>query len=42
MAPRNVEQGDADAVRLAALGWIGPTGGFTHDRDGPGTAPYEW
>jgi NAD(P)-dependent dehydrogenase (short-subunit alcohol dehydrogenase family) len=40
MAPRTVEQGAVIAVRLATLGWAGPTGGFFHDGDGPGLAPY--
>lgn len=42
MAPRTVEQGAAIAVRLATLDWMGPTGGFFHDGDGPGIAPYGW
>ncbi len=42
MAPRTVEQGAAVAVRLATLDWMGPTGGFFHDGDGPGIAPYGW
>lgn len=41
-APRTVEQGAAIAVRLATLDWMGPTGGFYHDGDGPGIAPYSW
>lgn len=41
-APRTVEQGAAVAVRLATLDWMGPTGGFFHDGDGPGLAPYGW
>lgn len=41
-APRNVEQGAKIAVRLATLDWMGPTGGFFHDGEGPGIAPYEW
>lgn len=41
-APRTVEQGAAVAVRLATLDWMGPTGGFFHDGDGPGIAPYGW
>lgn len=41
-APRSVEQGAVIAVRLATLGWMGPTGGFFHDGDGPGLAPYGW
>lgn len=41
-APRTVEQGAAIAVRLATLDWMGPTGGFYHDGDGPGIAPYGW
>jgi NAD(P)-dependent dehydrogenase (short-subunit alcohol dehydrogenase family) len=42
MAPRTVEQGAASAVRLATLDWMGPTGGFYHDGEGPGIAPYGW
>lgn len=42
MAPRTVEQGAAVAVRLATLDWMGPTGGFFHDGEGPGIAPYGW
>lgn len=42
MAPRTVEQGAVIAVRLATLDWMGPTGGFYHDGDGPGIAPYGW
>jgi NAD(P)-dependent dehydrogenase (short-subunit alcohol dehydrogenase family) len=41
-APRTVEQGAAVAVRLATLDWMGPTGGFYHDGDGPAIAPYSW
>ncbi|OON40218.1 hypothetical protein BTJ39_10005 [Izhakiella australiensis] len=41
-APRTVGQGAAIAVRLATLDWMGPTGGFYHDGDGPGIAPYGW
>lgn len=41
-APRTVEQGAAIAVRLATLDWMGPTGGFYHDNEGPGIAPYGW
>lgn len=41
-APRTIEQGAAVAVRLATLDWMGPTGGFFHDGDGPGIAPYSW
>lgn len=41
-APRTVEQGAAIAVRLATLDWMGPTGGFFHDGDGPQIAPYGW
>lgn len=41
-APRTVEQGAAIAVRLASLDWMGPTGGFFHDGDGPGIAAYGW
>jgi NAD(P)-dependent dehydrogenase (short-subunit alcohol dehydrogenase family) len=41
-APRKVEQGAAIAVRLATLDWMGPTGGFYHDNEGPGIAPYGW
>lgn len=41
-APRTVEQGAAIAVRLATLDWMGPTGGFYHDGEGPGIAPYTW
>lgn len=41
-APRTVEQGAAIAVRLATLDWMGPTGGFFHDGDGPGIAAYGW
>lgn len=41
-APRTVEQGAAIAIRLATLDWMGPTGGFYHDGDGPGLAPYGW
>ncbi|NLR98078.1 SDR family oxidoreductase [Rhizobium sp. P38BS-XIX] len=41
-APRTVEQGAAIAIRLATLDWIGPTGGFFHDGDGPQIAPYGW
>jgi len=41
-APRTVEQGAAIAVRLATLDWMGPTGGFYHDGEGPGIAPYGW
>lgn len=41
-APRTVEQGAVIAVRLATLGWMGPTGGFFHDGEGPGIAPYGW
>lgn len=41
-APRTVEQGAAIAVRLATLDWMGPTGGFFHDGDGPRIAPYGW
>ncbi len=42
MAPRTVEQGAAIAARLATLDWMGPTGGFFHDGEGPGIAPYGW
>lgn len=42
MAPRTVKQGAAIAVRLATLDWMGPTGGFYHDGEGPGIAPYGW
>lgn len=42
MAPRTVEQGAAIAVRLATLDWMGPTGGFFHDGEGPNIAPYGW
>jgi NAD(P)-dependent dehydrogenase (short-subunit alcohol dehydrogenase family) len=41
-APRTVEQGAAIAVRLTTLDWMGPTGGFFHDGDGPAIAPYDW
>jgi NAD(P)-dependent dehydrogenase (short-subunit alcohol dehydrogenase family) len=41
-APRTVEQGATIAVRLATLDWMGPTGGFYHDGDGPGITPYGW
>lgn len=41
-APRTVEQGALIAVRLATLGWSGPTGGFFHDDEGRGIAPYGW
>ncbi|KXG87330.1 hypothetical protein ATO67_20220 [Agrobacterium bohemicum] len=41
-APRTVEQGAAIAVRLATLFWMGPTGGFYHDNEGPNIAPYDW
>lgn len=41
-APRTVEQGAASVVRLATLDWMGPTGGFFHDGEGPGIAPYGW
>lgn len=41
-APRTVEQGAAIAVHLATLGWMGPTGGFFHDGEAPGVAPYGW
>lgn len=41
-APRTVEQGAAIAIRLATLDWMGPTGGFFHDGDGPQIAPYGW
>ena len=41
-APRTVEQGAAIAIRLATLDWMGPTGGFYHDGEGPGLAPYGW
>jgi NAD(P)-dependent dehydrogenase (short-subunit alcohol dehydrogenase family) len=41
-APRTVEQGATIAVRLATLDWMGPTGGFYHDGEGPGIAPYGW
>jgi NAD(P)-dependent dehydrogenase (short-subunit alcohol dehydrogenase family) len=41
-APRTVEQGAAVAIRLATLDWMGPTGGFYHDGEGPGIAPYGW
>lgn len=41
-APKTVEQGAVIAVRLATLGWMGPTGGFFHDGDGPRLAPYGW
>lgn len=41
-APRTVEQGAAIAIRLATLDWMGPTGGFFHDDDGPKIAPYGW
>jgi NAD(P)-dependent dehydrogenase (short-subunit alcohol dehydrogenase family) len=41
-APRTVEQGAAIAIRLATLDWMGPTGGFYHDGEGPGIAPYGW
>lgn len=41
-APRTVEQGAAIAVRLATLDWMGPTGGFYHDNEGPNIAPYGW
>jgi NAD(P)-dependent dehydrogenase (short-subunit alcohol dehydrogenase family) len=38
MAPRTVEQGAVIAVRLATLGWAGPTGGFfRRRRPGPRT-----
>lgn len=39
---RTVEQGAVIAVRLATLGWMGPTGGFFHDGEGQGLAPYSW
>lgn len=39
---REVEQGAQIAVRLATLGWQGPTGGFFHDGEGPGIQPYTW
>nr|WP_156677670.1 SDR family oxidoreductase [Sphingomonas profundi] len=42
MAPRSVEQGAAIAIRLATLGWMGPTGGFYHDGDGPKIEAYGW
>jgi NAD(P)-dependent dehydrogenase (short-subunit alcohol dehydrogenase family) len=42
MAPRTVEQGALIAVRLATLDWMGPTGGFFHDDEGPQIAPYGW
>lgn len=42
MAPKTVEQGAVIAVRLATLGWMGPTGGFYHDAEGPSMAPYGW
>ena len=42
VASRTVEQGSAIAVRLATLDWMGPTGGFFHDDQGPGIAPYSW
>lgn len=41
-APRTVEQGAAIGVRLATLGWMGPTGGFFHDGEGLEVAPYGW
>lgn len=41
-APRTVEEGARIAVRLATLNWMGPTGGFFHDGDGAGIAPYGW
>lgn len=41
-ALRTVEQGAAIAVRLATLDWMGPTGGFFHDGEGPHIAPYTW
>lgn len=41
-APRQVEQGAKIAVRLATLDPMGPTGGFFHDGEGPGIAPYTW
>jgi hypothetical protein len=41
-APRTVEQGAAIAVRLATLDWMGPTGGFYHDGEITGFAPYGW
>jgi DNA-binding transcriptional LysR family regulator len=42
MAPRTVEQGAASAVRLATLDWMGPTGGFYHDGEGPKIEAYGW
>lgn len=42
LAPRTVEQGAKVAVRLATLDWMGPTGGFFHDGEGVGVAPYGW
>lgn len=42
MAPRSVEQGAAIGVRLATLDWMGPTGGFYHDGDGPKIEAYGW
>ncbi|MAY61192.1 MAG: short-chain dehydrogenase [Rhizobiales bacterium] len=41
-APRTVEEGARSAVRLATLDWMGPTGGFYHDGEGPGIEPYGW
>ncbi len=41
-ARRTVEQGAAIAVHLATLDWTGPTGGFYHDGEGPGIAPFGW
>lgn len=42
IAPRTAEQGARIAVRLATLDWMGPTGGFYHDGEGPGIALYRW
>lgn len=39
---RTVEQAALIAVRLATLSPMGPTGGFYHDGEGPGLAPYAW
>lgn len=41
-APRTVVQGAQIAIRLAKLSWMGPTGGFFHDGEGPGIVPYGW